>query len=103
MDQFDRGSRQRLMEKVVEHRLASAEREREHSRLMGYQDEGTRIRRPLLMLVVIIVFTTLVVVALAAIIGPPDERQAETLRPGLGTVTRDVTLVEPPAWWSPAR
>ena len=101
MDQYDRNSRQRLMEKVVEHRLESAERDRERARLMGYQDEGTRIRRPLLLLVVIIVFTTLVVVALAAIVGPADERQAETLRPGWGTVTRDVTLVQPPAWWSP--
>jgi hypothetical protein len=101
MDQYDRHSRRRLMEKVVEHRLASAERDREQARLMGYPDEGTRIRRPLLVLVVIIVFTTLVVVALASIVGPADERQPETLRLGWGTVTHDVTLVEPAVWWSP--
>ncbi len=89
------------MEKVVEHRLASADRDRDQARLMGYADEGIRVRRPLLLLVVLIVLVTLVVAALAAMGGPADERRAETLGPGWGTVTREVTIVQPPVWWSP--
>ena len=98
------------------HWLVFAEPDPDEARLLGYADDGTRIRRPLLVLVGVILLVVVLTVAVLSIAQPAaeapprvdepawgtatdaDNRAAE---PAWGTATDDDTLVRPPAWWSP--
>ena len=98
------------------HWLVFAPRDPDEARLLGYPDDGARIRRPLLVLVGVVLLVVVLTVAVLSIAQPAAEAPLQVDEPAWGTATDDDThvddqawgtatdddtLVRPPAWWSP--
>jgi hypothetical protein len=103
MDQLDRGSRQRLTEETVRHRLAERERRRNLlARDRLGQAEPESAARRLLLAAALVGLVLLAVLLLANAAGQRAEQTPEpdagVLRTPVGEPTTEVVRVRPPDW-----